>query len=241
MSWSISSASATLSGYPRLGGLSLRAEVDPDYIGTWGSSYSGGHVLHLASFDQRIKAAVAQVPLVNGWGSAQRLMRPDIFDEFLVALAHDRAQRYAGEESAKVPVVAPEGEPSALPTPESYEWFTQLGEAAAPNWRNEVSLESMEAFLEYDPAGSIHLISPIPLLIVVAEKDTLTPTDLAIAAYERALEPKKLVILEGGKYFDAHTEPGLSQSAPPAVEWFERHLMGREETATGSRRTASTP
>ncbi len=168
-------------------------------------------------------------------------MRPDIFEGFLGALADDRAHRYAGEESAKVPVVAPEGQPSALPTPESYEWFTHAGETVAPNWRNEVSLESMEAFLEYDPAGSIHLISPIPLLIVVAEKDTLTPTDLAIAAYERALEPKKLVILKGGKHFDAYTEPGLSQAATPAVEWFERHLMGREETATGSRRTASTP
>ena len=232
MSCSISSASATLSGYPRLGGLSLRAEVDPDRIGIWGSSYSGGHVLHLAAFDRRIKAAVAQVPLVNGWGNAQRLMRSDVFDEFLGALAHDRAQRYVGEESAKVPVVAPEGEPSALPTPESYEWFTQLGETVAPNWRNEVSLESMEAFLEYDPAGSIHLISPTPLLMVVAEKDTLTPTDMAIAAYERALEPKKLVILEGGKHFDAYTEPGLSQSAPPAVEWFERHLMGRKKAGT---------
>jgi fermentation-respiration switch protein FrsA (DUF1100 family) len=212
--------------------ISLRAEVDPDRIGIWGSSYSGGHVLHLAAFDRRIKAAVAQVPLVNGWGNAQRLMRSDVFDEFLGALAHDRAQRYVGEESAKVPVVAPEGEPSALPTPESYEWFTQLGETVAPNWRNEVSLESMEAFLEYDPAGSIHLISPTPLLMVVAEKDTLTPTDMAIAAYERALEPKKLVILEGGKHFDAYTGPGLSQSAPPAVEWFERHLMGRKKAGT---------
>lgn len=86
----------------------------------------------------------------------------------------------------------------------------------------------MEAFLEYDPAGSIHLISPTPLLMIVAEKDTLTPTDLAIAAYERALEPKKLVILKGSKHFDAYTEPGLSQSAPPAVEWFEQHLMGDE-------------
>ncbi len=76
------------------------------------------------------------------------------------------------------------------------------------------------------------MISPIPLLIVVAEKDTLTPTDLAIAAYERALEPKKLVILKGGKHFDAYTEPGLSQSAPPAVEWFERHLMRRKEVGT---------
>ena len=114
--------------------ISQRSElVDPDRIGIWGSSYSGGHVLHLAAFDKRIKVAVAQVPLVNGWGNAQRLMRPDVFEEFLGALAHDRAQRYAGEESAKIPVVAPEGEPSALPTPESYEWFTHAGETVASN------------------------------------------------------------------------------------------------------------
>jgi len=213
--------------------VSQRPEVDPDRVGIWGSSYSGGHVLHLASFDKRIKAAVAQVPLVNGWGNAQRLMRPDVFDEFLGAVTQDRTARYTEGEGGSVPVVAPEGEPSALPTPESYEWFTHTGETIAPNWRNEVSLESMEAFLEYDPAGNIHLISPTPLLMVVAEKDTLTPTDMAIAAYERALEPKKLVIMEGGKHFDAYTEPGLSQAAPPAVEWFERYLMGRQPARAG--------
>ncbi len=213
--------------------VSQRPEVDPDRVGIWGSSYSGGHVLYLASFDKRIKAAVAQVPLVNGWGNAQRLMRPDIFDEFLGTVAQDRTARYTEGEGGSVPVVAPEGEPSALPTPESYEWFTHAGETIAPNWHNEVSLESMEAFLEYDPAGNIHLISPTPLLMVVAEKDTLTPTDMAIAAYERVLEPKKLVIMEGGKHFDAYTEPGLSQAAPPAVEWFERHLMGRQPARAG--------
>lgn len=208
--------------------VSQRPEVDRDRIGVWGSSYSGGHVLHLAAFDRRIKAAVAQVPLVNGWENAQRLMRPDIFAGFHGMLAQDREARYAGETSAGVPVVAPEGEPSALPTPESYEWFTTTAESLAPNWRNEVSLESMESFLEYDPAGSIRLISPTPLLMVVGAEDTLTPTDMAIAAYERAMEPKQLVVMEGGKHFDAYTEPGLSQAANPAVEWFERHLMGRE-------------
>jgi hypothetical protein len=30
--------------------------------------------------------------------------------------------------------------------------------------------------------------------------DTTAPTDLALDAYERALEPKSLVILEGGHY-----------------------------------------
>jgi fermentation-respiration switch protein FrsA (DUF1100 family) len=207
--------------------VSQRPEVDADRIGVWGSSYSGGHVLHLAAFDRRIKAAVAQVPLINGWANAQRLMRPDVFAEFLKVVAADRVARYTEGTGASIPVVAPEGEPSALPTPESYEWFTHTGETEAPNWLNEVSIESMEAFLEYNPAASIHLISPTPLMMVVAGNDTLTPTDLAIAAYERALEPKEIVIT-GGAHFDAYTEPGLSDTVVPAVQWFEQHLLGRQ-------------
>ena len=211
---------------------SPRPEVDPERIGVWGSSYSGAHVLHLAAFDRRIKAAVSQVPLVDGWANAQRLMRPDVFAGFLEALAQDRLARYSGEESAKVPVVAPEGETSALPTPDSYEWFTEAGRSIAPNWRNEVSLASMEKFLEYNPAANIDRISPTPLLMIVAGRDTLTPTDLAVAAYERALQPKALVITSGA-HFDAYTEPGLSETAIPAVDWFERYLRARQPAEIG--------
>jgi uncharacterized protein len=204
--------------------VSLQPEVDSTRIGVWGSSYSGAHVLHLAAFDRRIKAAVAQVPLINGWQNAQRLMRADVFAGFVETLAQDRVQRYTQGEVNYVPVVAPEGQPSALPTPDSYEWFTQTGATRAPNWRNQVSLESMEKFLEYNPAANIHLIAPTPLLMVVASNDTLTPVDLALTAYERALEPKSLVIAKG-PHFSAYTEPGFSQTAPPAVEWFTRYLM----------------
>jgi uncharacterized protein len=212
--------------------VSRRDEVDPDRVGVWGSSYSGAHVLHLGAFDRRIKAVVSQVPLVEGWANAQRLMRPDVFAEFVETVAQDRVRRYAEGTGASVPVVAPEGEPSALPTPESYEWFTRTGEDIAPNWRNEVSLESMEAFLEYNPAANIHRISPTPLLMIVANTDTLTPTDLAIAAYERALEPKSLVVMDG-KHFDAYTEPGFSRAALPAASWFEWHLMGHQPARVG--------
>jgi fermentation-respiration switch protein FrsA (DUF1100 family) len=204
--------------------VSLRTEVDASRIGVWGSSYSGAHVLHLAAFDRRIKAAVAQVPLVHGLQNARRLLRADVLAQFIEVLVEDRKQRYTQGSGGSVPVVAPEGEPSALPTPDSYEWFTTTGRTRAPNWVNQVSLESMEKFLEYNPAANIELIAPTPLLMVVASNDTLTPTDLAIAAYERAREPKSLVIVKG-PHFGAYTEPGFSQSAPPAVEWFKRYLM----------------
>jgi cephalosporin-C deacetylase-like acetyl esterase len=55
-----------------------RDEVDPRKIGIWGSSYSGGHVLYVAAVDRRVKAVISQVPMVDGWETFNRLVRPDI-------------------------------------------------------------------------------------------------------------------------------------------------------------------
>src|SRR5262245_6768821 len=37
-------------------------QCDPDRIGLWGTSYSGGHVVYAAAHDPRVKATVSQVP-----------------------------------------------------------------------------------------------------------------------------------------------------------------------------------
>src|SRR5205085_6484759 len=42
-----------------------RPEIDPERIGIWGSSYSGGHALMLGALDRRVGAVVAQVPLID--------------------------------------------------------------------------------------------------------------------------------------------------------------------------------
>lgn len=51
--------------------------VKADKIGIWGSSYSGGHVLHVGTVDRRVKAVLCQVPMVDGWANFHALVRPD--------------------------------------------------------------------------------------------------------------------------------------------------------------------
>jgi fermentation-respiration switch protein FrsA (DUF1100 family) len=65
-------------------------------------------------------------------------------------------------------------------------------------------------------------ISPTPLLMIVADRDEITPTDIALRAFERALEPKQLVLLRGGHYH-AYLE-GFDQAARAARDWFVHHL-----------------
>jgi fermentation-respiration switch protein FrsA (DUF1100 family) len=78
-------------------------------------------------------------------------------------------------------------------------------------------------FTEYEPGAYISFVSPTPLLIVVAAGDHLTVSDQAIAAYERALQPKKLEILPGG-HFDAYVA-GFDRASAAARDWFVQHLL----------------
>ena len=87
-----------------------------------------------------------------------------------------------------------------------------------------MTLRSVEMAREYEPGGWAARISPTPLLMIVASHDTVTPTDLALEAYNRALEPKKLVMLPG-RHFDPYTGSGFEASSTAARDWFVEHLL----------------
>jgi fermentation-respiration switch protein FrsA (DUF1100 family) len=177
----------------------------------------------LGAIDRRVKCVAAQVPLISGHANARRLVRADFVAGLQAMFADDRRARYAGKPPAMLPVVAPDpAAPSALPTPDSWTWFSETGRTRAPAWKNEVTLRSIEMFTEYEPGSYIGFISPTPLLLVVALGDHLTVADEALAAYERALHPKKLMTLRGG-HFDAYVADFAAASGA-ARDWFLEHL-----------------
>ena len=202
--------------------LSLQ-QTNATRIGIWGSSYSGAHVLVVSAIDRRVQCVVSQVPFISGSQGFRRFIRPDFMAPLESQFHADRANRSAGGAPFMMPVVAADpAAPSALPTADSYKWFTETAASRAPSWRNEVTLRTLEYGLGYEPGAYIGLISPTPLLLIVAVKDHLAVSDLAIAAYERAYEPKKLVLLQGG-HFGAYVEE-FDQSSGPALAWFGTHL-----------------
>jgi uncharacterized protein len=204
--------------------VSTLPEVSPQRIGVWGSSYSGGHVMVVAAIDRRVKAVVSQVPLISGHDNLRALVRADFIAGFREMFEADRLARFRGEAPAMVPVVDPDPlAPSALPTPDSWEWFSETGKTRAPAWRNEVTLRSVEMFTEYEPGVYLPWISPTPLLLVVAAGDHLVPSELAIAAFENARQPKELVILPDG-HFDAYVK-GFETASGSARDWFTRYLV----------------
>ena len=68
------------------------------------------------------------------------------------------------------------------------------------SWKNQVTVSYLENAIDFDPSAHIDLISPTPLLMIIADNDIITPTELEKKAFERAKEPKKLVVIPGGHF-----------------------------------------
>jgi len=199
-----------------------RADVDKAKIGIWGSSFSGGNVLWVAAADRRVKVVLSQVPLVNGWETMHRLVRPDFMAGMSDLFQEDRLARAAGAKPTMIPVV--DENPlatSALPSPDSYVFFKEWEKKSS--WKNEVTLRSVEEARNYDPSTHIQHISPTPLLMTVMDNDVCVPTDLALKGYAKALEPKELHILPGG-HFEGYTGPNFEKNVTRQTEFLKKTL-----------------
>ena len=205
-------------------------EVDKERIGIWGTSYTGGHVLIVAAIDKRVKCVVSQVPVVSGSRNIHRAAREDTIPDLLGRFTADRDARYAGNAPAMVPVTSRDpNEVCAFPGINAFEAFQGAQQTVAPNWRNEVTLRSLELFLAHESLGYVDKIGPCPLLMIVEDQDTLAAPDMSLDIYSHALEPKKMVILHGG-HFDAYVrDQGVTARA--ASDWYVEHLVGKGKSS----------
>ena len=202
--------------------LENRPEVDAAQIGIWGTSYAGGHAIVLGATDRRLKAVVAQVPTISGFEQGLRRVAPDRIAALERAFAEDDRGQLRGEPLRRQLVVS--DDPAILASYRSKDAIDFYLQPTPPGiWENSVTIRSTRAARMYEPGIWVPRVSPTPLLMVVALSDTITVTDLALAAYERALEPKKLQLISGG-----HFAPYLDQfplAVAAAIEWFSEHLL----------------
>src|SRR5690606_22489336 len=153
----------------------------------------GGHVLLVASQDKRVKCVVSQVPTISGYEQTRRRTPPNRLAGMHQAFAAERERLAQGEPPTMRAVIPPvSGKGTVFDTPDAIAFFGSAEKGVAPSWRNEVTMATLEYSAEYEPGAFVERISPTPLLMVVATDDVITPTDLALGAYERAREPKQL-------------------------------------------------
>jgi hypothetical protein len=207
--------------------LETQPGVDPARLGLWGSSYAGGHAFVLGATDPRLRAIVAQVPTISGYEQSLRRIAPDQQITLEESFIDDERRQYRGEPPTTQAVVSADpATPAAYRSPDAVAFYNQPVPQGA--WRNVMTVRSSRAARMYEPGAWVSRVSPTPLLMIVALNDTVTIADLELAAYERALQPKKLVTVAGG-HFDPYLDR-FDQTAGAARDWFIEHLSLSDTT-----------
>lgn len=190
--------------------------VDPERIALWGTSYGAANVIYTAGIDDRAKCVVAQVGFGDG-GRRVKQRPPEELAPLRHMIANERRTRVLTGQSTMVdPFVI-------LADAESKAFFEEHAKAL-PRLKTQVTLETLESILEYEPEAVADRIAPRALLLIAAERDTVTPPDEFRSVYARAGEPRKLVVLEGIRHYDIYSGAPLERSAAEAIGWFREHL-----------------
>lgn len=200
--------------------------VDAKRIGIWGSSYSGGHAIVVAATDRRVKCVAVQVPTINGTKAALRRAYGEAENALLDHFAKDRTQRAAGGAPVMLPIMGDGNSGAVYRSQDAIDWYTAAYQRA-PAEKAEITLRSVEFARSYNPGDYIERVSPTPFLMLVAEKDYVTPTDLSLEAYRNAFEPKSLCIVPGAGHFDVYVRD-FEYATGVALDWFVTHLRPAE-------------
>jgi uncharacterized protein len=201
--------------------LGAQPEVDPERLGIYGTSYGGATVVWTAAVDPRVKCVVAVVGIGNGARWMRSVRRPDEYRDLLARAAADREKRALTGKSEYV-----DRNSILLPDRQSAE----LGAAARrnnPQAVTELPLEFVDETLAFNPEWVVDRIAPRPLLLITTDDDRLVPPQESEALFERAGEPKKLVVLKGFGHYEVYLEPAFGQVMGEATEWYRRHLPAR--------------
>ena len=197
-----------------------RDQVDPDGIALWGTSTSGGHVVQLAAEDNRIAAAVAQVPFADGL--AQLFSLPITQGlRLLWAGLRDRIGALFGRPPLMIPASGQPGSFAVITSPDALSGLAQITPPDS-TWRNEVVARFTLTTSLYRPGRYAPRLG-CPLLVCMADGDHLIAPRPAMKMAESAPrgELRRYPFGHFGMYFG----PGFDRAVADQAEFLRLHLL----------------
>jgi dienelactone hydrolase len=198
--------------------MQTRADVDPNRIATYGSGGTGGgNAVYVAAIDERVKCAVCYLGISNGRDWLHSMRREYEWVDYLKRIEEDRKKRAltgAGE-------IVSAREEIMVATPERK--TTTIKKEVADKIPDQMQLQCAEAIIEYSPEDVVHKIAPRGVLFIAVEHDAVTPEAQSVRLYEKAGEPKKLVLYKQTTHYGIYNDY-FDDVAANVVDWYNRHL-----------------
>jgi len=201
--------------------LGAQAMVNADRLGIYGTSYGGATVVWTAAVDSRVKCVVSVVGVGNGRRWMRSVRHPDEFSDLLDRSAEDRVRRVMTGQSEfveRTDILLPDRQSAGL---------AAAARAKTPGAISQIPLEFIDDTLGFHPEWIVDKIAPRPVLFITTDDDRLVPPEESQAMYDRAGEPKKLVVLPKWGHYEVYAGEAYRQVMDPTVAWYQQYLPAR--------------
>jgi pimeloyl-ACP methyl ester carboxylesterase len=193
--------------------------LDSTRIFVWGTSFAGMHIVELAASEPSLAGAIAQCPLVDGLAGVAKIPLP----RGLRLTAHALADLFGsavGRSPLYLKVSVPPEDLGLIATEDAMAGHARLNPGDG-SWPNDITARSVLDATMHRPvrrAGRARC----PLLMVVAEHDTMAPIAPALAVASRA--PRGELYRSRGGHYDVYAG-GLDHENVVRVEmeFLRRH------------------
>lgn len=198
--------------------MQTRAEVDPTRIGLFGSGGTGGAVpIYVAAVDQRVKCVVSNYAFASGRDWLRSMRREYEWIAFQQRLDADRKKRVLDGQSE---MVNPRQDIMVV-TPERGQ--TAVKKDVDSRIPETVPLRCADAIMEFVPEDFVAAIAPRAILFISTEGDAVTPEDQTFRLYEKAGQPKKLILQKETSHYKAYDQY-FDVVTPQIVDWYDTYL-----------------
>ena len=209
--------------------------VDRDWLGVWGISYSGGHALILAAIDPRVRCAISNIPVIDGY-ECMRLVHgygKGRFAALTRLIADDRERRARGEPGGYIPhnVPDPDKQVCTWPFTTSYAFFSGAAKTFAPNYQSRSTIESTEMLMQYSVDPYLKRIYNTPVMMLIVEGDEHTPWDMQVEAFNRIGSARKelAVMTKGETHIGLYAKQDQQlRAAKHNAAFVRKHLVEQE-------------
>jgi dienelactone hydrolase len=204
--------------------------IDPNRIGLWGTSFSGGHVIATAARVPGIAAVVAQCPFTDSVASLST-WSPLLSARVTALAVRDLVAARLGGSPVMVPTAGNPGEVALMTAPDAYPGYLKLVPDGM-SLRNEVAARIGVKILPYRP-GRFAAKVPCPILFCVCETDTVAPS--GPTRRYAATAPRGEIKLYPEGHFEIYVGDAFERVLTDQLEFLSRHLATGDDAERAAR------
>jgi pimeloyl-ACP methyl ester carboxylesterase len=178
------------------------AGVDPDRIVLWGTSFSGGHVIAVAADDPRIAGVIAQNAAMDGLAAVLNIWSYAGPRHLLKLTGHglfDAGRALLRLTPHYLPVVGPPNTVGAMTSNDAMDGYLAI---TGPSFVNEMAARAA-LMVSLNRPVTVAKKLRMPLLLVIAEHDSVAPPSAGEKVAKRARGPVRVERLGIG-HFDVY-------------------------------------